>query len=982
MTLARAFRIPIRLGERMTIEEQESRAQIYVRAKKVAHAAAEMSDPERLEFLDTETLGDPQLREEVLWMLAALDATRTLAMPLPDLPPSDLSGADAAVAAPVRYRIVRKLGAGGMGVVYLAARNDSDLGQQIALKLLNATAGSSSELVERFGRERRMLATLEHPGIARLIDGGLLDDGRPFLAMEYVEGERIDTWCDQHALGLRERIRLFLQVCTAVEYAHRRLIIHRDLKPANILVTNSGQSKLLDFGIASAIGDDGASVEQPTSSECRALTLAYASPEHVENRELTTAADVYSLGVVLYQLISGKRPYQELGSPLELSNAIVEGRVPAPSRVAVPVPGIGRAGRRGAIPADIDAIVLKALRPAVEQRYATVAELAADLEAFLERRPVAALRGRHLYRVRRFIGRNRWGVAGATLAAVGLLAGMAGLQLALAESRARQVESEVRGRELEQIVHFQRSMLESIDVEAMGYGILAAHAERVTALLDADARAGLVTPEVAATASSWLEAAGVRLSPADLARDAIDEHVVGHALALLPQGFAGAPHIEADVRQSLARVLIAMGKYPEAIAELHRVLEMRQSGHVEDATQVLTTRVDLGNALRYAGELEEAEQEFLAVEVGMVPGVDPKVLQLAAMGKARVLADRGDYAGALAIQEPLYGSLKADDPARSLQVRRDLASTLIRMGRRAEALGHVDLLIEQYAEAYGAEHAETLEAMSVRADLLNRLNEYERSLELAREVVALRERRLGLDHPKTLQDMDMVAANLVRLDHLDEAHPLLERVIEGRRQALGEDHPHTLQSMAHMIRLLAKRDDVAGAIALQRRAYESSRRSLGDTHPDTLFAGGGLASLLRRAGQYGEARRRMEAVYRHQSEVMGPEHPLTIAGLDLLGWIESDAGELGRARELYTRALEARARTLGVQDAHTIESASALYTVLARLGDSVAAMQVRRRHLDPLIARAPETLNASMRSVRDEAILAIGEAAPQGSGAH
>ena len=302
----------------------------YVEAKRLALQAAELSADERDAFIADACADDDALERELRWMLQALDATHTATLPVLSAVSPDLSGHDAQANGPRHYRLLRHLGEGGMGTVYLAERCDGDFTQQVALKLLTAAAEGSPILTERFCQERKLLARLEHPGIARLLDGGALADGKPFLAMEYVQGERIDAWCDRHALDLPARLALFLKVCAAVEYAHRNLIIHRDIKPANILVTEDGTPKLLDFGIARIL-DDQADVAA-TATAAHAMTLAYASPEQIERLPLTTAADVYSLGVVLYQLVAGRRPYQHLVTPHLLSNAIVTGDVLPPSR--------------------------------------------------------------------------------------------------------------------------------------------------------------------------------------------------------------------------------------------------------------------------------------------------------------------------------------------------------------------------------------------------------------------------------------------------------------------------------------------------------------------------------------------------------------------------------------------------------------------------------------------------------------------------
>lgn len=394
----------------------------YLQAKALAMEALELAPEAREAWLGQRIGDDAALRAEVDWLIASAhtgpDDPLAPGWPLAGTAPlHEGTRIDASQAG--QYRILRLLGEGGMGVVYLAERDDGNARQLVALKLLASAGPQGARLARRMLEERRILASLQHPNIAHLLDGGTTGDGQPFIALEYVEGERIDQWCQARALPLRERVALFLKVCAAVEHAHQRLVIHRDLKPANILVTAEGEPKLLDFGIARLVEADAPA--DPTGTAHRALTLAYASPEHVAGTPLTTATDVWSLGIVLYELLAGTRPHQAMESGHLLPDAIVSGHIRPPSHA--PHTGNHDADRTartisqavGRIPADIDAIVLKALRHAPEQRYPSVAALSDDLRRFLQSRPVSARRGHALYRMRRFAWRRRWPLAAASV---------------------------------------------------------------------------------------------------------------------------------------------------------------------------------------------------------------------------------------------------------------------------------------------------------------------------------------------------------------------------------------------------------------------------------------------------------------------------------------------------------------------------------------------------------------------------------------
>ncbi len=351
------------------------------------------------------------------------------------------------------YRLLRELGSGGMGSVWLAERTDVLQGRQVALKLPHG-AWKRAGLAERLARERAILATLEHPNIARLYDAGVTPDGRPWLALEYVDGERIDTWCQGRQLPLSARVALFLQVARAVAYAHAQLVVHRDLKPANILVTGAGEVKLLDFGIAKLAAEGVAEETELTREAGRAFTPEYASPEQILGRPLGTASDVYSLGVVLFELLAGVRPYRlQRHSRAALEEAVAAAEVPRPSSLAP-------AERRAAIRGDLDTIVLKALRREPAGRYATVAALADDLQRHLDQRPVLAQPDSAWYRLRKFGRRNRLAVLAGTVAAAGLLAGSGVAVWQAVQARTERDQALLQQRRASSFAEFMRMLLQ------------------------------------------------------------------------------------------------------------------------------------------------------------------------------------------------------------------------------------------------------------------------------------------------------------------------------------------------------------------------------------------------------------------------------------------------------------------------------------------------------------------------------------------
>ncbi len=371
---------------------------------------------ERRGWLD-DACDDPVIRAEVEAMLAAYDTDPGFLEQ-----PTDATGAmeDAVADALIgrrlgAYRLVRQVGRGGMGVVYEAQRDDAEFDRRAAVKVL--PVWRSATLGDRFRFERRVLAGLDHPGIARLIDAGATPDEVPYYVMEFVDGAPIDAWCCDRQAPLAERVTLFERVCDAVAYAHRHLVVHRDLKPSNILVTTDGTPKLLDFGIATLIDDDGQSVGV-TRTGFTSFTPEFASPEQFRGEKVTTASDVYSLGVLLYLLLTDRRPYELAGrSPLDTMRLVCDDDPPKPSTVAA-------TPWRHALGGDLDTIVLKALRKAPGDRYASVADLAADLRASREHRPIAAAPATAAYVLRRFVRRHALGVAAVLALVLAVTAGV------------------------------------------------------------------------------------------------------------------------------------------------------------------------------------------------------------------------------------------------------------------------------------------------------------------------------------------------------------------------------------------------------------------------------------------------------------------------------------------------------------------------------------------------------------------------------
>lgn len=568
------------------------------------------------------------------------------------------------------FRLLRVIGRGGMGEVWLAERSVAEFDQKVALKLL-PRGMDTAELVQRFLRERRILAGLEHPGIARFIDGGLSDDGLPWYAMEYVEGKLLTDYARKHELDLHGRVALMAEICDAVAFAQARLVVHRDLKPSNILVDSEGRPRLLDFGIAKLLQDDGDA--SATRTGVQAMSPAYAAPEQILDEPIGTATDVYALGVVLYELVTGQLPHRRSGNLQTLSQQVSGENALRPSevlRLGVDTTGLGLDAtamtrlRRG-IDADLDSVVLNALRREPDRRYANAAAFAEDLRAWLDRRPVRARPDTMNYRVRRFVRRHAVGVAATAAVMLALLLGL-GVALHQASEAQRQAE---------------RADLEAARAEA----------EADTAI----AQAALVR-EQAARAKRALEFLTSLFRDEDpmmvaaRGRMSMDE-AFEDALSRIDQGFDDDAALKADLLDDFAEILVAKGRVDEAELRFRLALEQAILAHGEDHPAVAESLENLGVVAIMRGDAGAGRahiQRALAIRERHAVA-DPAAYANTANNMAVAhYHDGGDVEGAARWMQVAHdGFLQTlgEDSPRTESARINLGSVLMTLGRYDEA---------------------------------------------------------------------------------------------------------------------------------------------------------------------------------------------------------------------------------------------------------------------------------------------------------
>lgn len=794
--------------------------ELWARVSPVLDDALERPPEEWAALVEARCAGDDSLRERVMALLAAHRAAGGfLSEPVagPELAPEDAEPDVPESIGP--WRVLHELGRGGMGVVYLAERTGDQFRQRAALKLVRAGLGSD-EVMARFRRERQIVAGLEHPCIARLLDAGRAADGRPYFAMEYVEGRPLTAWCEERKVRLEDRLRLFGQVCGAVQHAHSRLVVHRDLKPSNVLVTEAGEPRLLDFGIAKLLTEDEAGVAPLTRTGAQAMTPEYAAPEQLNGGAVSTATDVYALGLILHELLTGRR-----------------GRTR-------PSLSIADKTLRRRIAGDLDTIVMVALREEPERRYPSAEALARDVDRHLAGMPVSARPDTLAYRVDRFVRRHRIGVVAAVLLLLSLLAGLLATawQARVAQrERDRARAAEARATAVNDFVLHE--LLEAATPEkSLGRPMA------VTEVLDNATRSvAHAFPDLPLTE------ADVRLtlarSYASLGRFAeAREHAEAARARLEQKAGAGAPEVW-RARALLARLGVEQGRYREARAEIEEVLARQDALLGPTHADSLETRALLGRVLSLQGESTAAEKllrEALATQARFHPGAWRLAVDLrGSLVDALIGRDQGIEAEAvcretLAIQE-LHLGARHPDVAGTL---RKLESSLQKQLRYADALAVARRVVEMRRALYGDKHpavADGLHGLSLAADLAS---EYAESRAAEREALAIFEETLGPEHPRTVRTLWNIGVDHSQRREHPEAEAIYRKVLAIQRRTLGEDDPRTIRAWRDLNALLVKMDRAEDARGAARQVTAAYLRIAARPNADPQMLVDGVEFLL------------------------------------------------------------------------------------------------------------------------------------------
>jgi eukaryotic-like serine/threonine-protein kinase len=897
----------------------------WKQVREVLETALDVSSKERAALLDDVCVDDPALRREVEELLAAYEEDFLEHTPLDGIKQQlgEKPSLEGHFIGP--YKIIREIGQGGMGAVFLAMRADDQYKKRVAIKLVKR--GMDTDYVlGRFRHERQILASLDHPNIARFLDGGATEDGLPYFVMEYIEGQPIDKYCDENRLTTVERLKLFQTVCSAVHYAHQNLIVHRDLKPGNIIVTAEGTPKLMDFGIAKLLNPNlYAQTLVPTALSQRLLTPDYASPEQVRGKGITTASDVYSLGVLLYELLTGHRPYQfKSYTSQEIERVICEEQPEKPStainRVETGATSDGKTEvmitpelvsrtREGQpdklkkkLAGDLDNIVLMAMRKEPLRRYLSVEQFSEDIRRHLEGLPCIARKDTFAYRTGKFVRRNKIAVAVAT--AFVILTIVSAVLVINQSIRAARERDKAR-----QVSAFLIELFKVSDPN--------------------EARGNAIT-----------------------AREILDK-----GAERIERELADQPEVQATLMNTMGEVYNTLGLYDSAIHFYEKALKIRRNLFGNEHASVAESLNDLGVATLNKANYEAAEpmlRETLAIRRKLF-GKEHIDVAETMVALASLLVNTGKYDEAeslyyeaLPMERKLWGN-EHEEVATTLN---DLALLLYQRGKYEET----ELLFREanaiYRKVFGDESRYVAMTLSNLGALLRNQGKFADAITNYREAIALNRKILGENHRDLAFPLNNLAQVLMDRGEYADAEQLFREALAIYTKNTGEKNPEAATITLNIGFALYNQNNFGGAESLYRKALATMREIMGEENGLTAKCNLRLAQTLYAKGE----RVTSESILTHTLEVQRKIFPQGHADIALtlllLARSTTDKGEPKKAEDLVREALEIRRNKLS-PGSHLIAIAE------SELGETLTA-QKRYEEAEALLLKSYEAIKFSL----------------------
>jgi tetratricopeptide (TPR) repeat protein/tRNA A-37 threonylcarbamoyl transferase component Bud32 len=882
------------------------------------------------------------------------------------------------------HKLLQQIGEGGMGTVFMAEQTEP-VERRVALKIIKPGM-DTQQVIARFEAERQALAMMDHPNIAKVLDAGTTDTGRPYFVMELVKGVPITDYCDEQYLTPKQRLELFIPVCQAVQHAHQKGIIHRDLKPSNILVAQyDGKPvpKVIDFGVAKAISQKLTEKTMFTQYGQIVGTVEYMSPEQAQlnQMDVDTRSDVYSLGVLMYELLTGETPFdkQRLRSAAfdELLRIIRDEEPPRPSlklSSSQSLPTI--AANRHIEPhklstlvrGELDWIVMKALEKDRGRRYETPSQFAEDVQHYLNDEAVAACPPSAAYKFRKFARRNKAVIATTAAIALTLIAGIAGTtwQAYRATVEAERADQEAANARTEAAI--AQAVNDFLNYDLLGMADAQAQVE-------AD-----ISPDPNLKVRTLLDRAAERIEgrlPDQPLVEAAIRYMIGktyrsigafeeaekhsrRSLELRRQELGSEHPLTLASVDELAIVDVSNGRYDQAEELFRQTLEIRKRTLGNEHPDTLTSMMNLAGINADQGRYAEAEQlheKSLKIRRQSLGGEHPKTL-LSMMNLAALYEKEGRYTEAeqlheqtLEIQQRTLG----DKHPHTLRSMKNLALVYRDQGRYADAQDLYQQTIDLQRKTLGSDHPDTLASMTDLATVFHEMGRYAEAEELYQQTLDVRLRTQGDEHPDTLVNQNNLANLYKHQGKYDEAEQLHQQILEIKGRSLRAEHPSLLTSMNNLAGVYSAQGRSADAQRLYQTTLEIQRRTLGEEHPDTLLTMNNLASVYADQARYEDSIQMYQHVLEIERRKLGNEHPLTLVSQSGLANLYSEQGRYTEAEDLYQRILTIRRRFLGEEHPETLFS----------MGNLANAYKVQGRY-DEALKLQQQALEAIQRTLGEE----------------
>jgi tetratricopeptide (TPR) repeat protein len=874
------------------------------RLKDICDGALDCEPDQRSAFLDEACSGEDELRSEVESLLARATSTGTLDGPVWEQflgavgSPNEAPTAGAAGPIPSRighYRILRLIGEGGMGSVFEAEQDHPR--RKVALKVIRPGL-TDPQLFRRFERESQALGRLQHPGIASIYEAAAADTGfglQPYFAMELVRGRNLADYNSECKPSARDKLALVSRICDAVEHAHQRGIIHRDLKPSNILVDETGQPKILDFGVARLTDLDTQATRQ-TDVGNLVGTLPYMSPEQVlaDPFELDTRSDVYSLGVILYELLAGRLPYS-LGN--RLHDALSAIREASP----IPLSSVNR-GLRG----DVETIVAKALEKEKTRRYSSAAAFAGDIRRYLADEPIIARPPSKGYVIRKFTQRHR-----------ALAGSVAAVFLVLVAGVVTSTWQAVRARRAESVANEARQT-----------------AEAVSEFLQSD---------LLAQASASTQASPATRPDPDLkVRTALDR-----AGVRIDARFAKQPLLEASIRRTIGRTYRELGLFNDAQRHLEKALEIRRRLRSDSHPELLEILDDVASIYWLQGKYALAQPlAQRTVDIHRRLSGEEHTDTLTAINNLAVLYTfQGKFQNSeQLLVKALEVRRRTSGPGHleTVAVMTNLAQVYDRQARYREAEALYDEALAARRRLSGPEHPDTLVVMNNLAAVYMNQGRFAEAESLFAQTASVRRGVLGPEHPATLAATDNLAQVRLKMGKAEEAFRLFEQVVEARRRILGAEHPSTLVSSNNLALAMAFQGRFAEAAQVITSSLQITRRKFGAENPETLNRTANLATILAKMGKYDQAKSLLSQTIEIERRVLGPKHALTLLDSHRLGLMHLGQRDYTSAVKVLVETLDLRRQVMPPDQPDLLQNATALGSALLEQSKFGEAEQILR----------------------------------------